>query len=114
VSVASPETTAFDLVGYADHCGGLDNVATVLVELAERLDPDRLRSIAPLSPLPWAQRLGFLLDRVGETSRTPALASYVSAAATGPVPLSPGNAHGPSERDKRWKIAVNVAIEPDL
>ena len=31
--VSTPEATAFDLVGYAGHAGGLSNVATVLSEI---------------------------------------------------------------------------------
>jgi len=38
--VSSPEATALDLVGYATrHAGGLIQVAGVLPELAERIDP---------------------------------------------------------------------------
>jgi len=40
-------------------------VATVLSELAERLDPKKLVKAAETAPLPWAQRLGYLLERVG-------------------------------------------------
>ena len=67
--LSSPETTAFDLVGYPRHAGGLDNVATVLAELAERIDSVELARIAELSPLPWAQRLGYLLDLVGMSEK---------------------------------------------
>src|SRR5665647_314060 len=35
--VSTPETTAFDLVHFVAASGGLSNVATVLVDLAERL-----------------------------------------------------------------------------
>ena len=42
VLVSTPEATAVDLVGYAAHVGGLDQVATVLAELAEKIDPDKL------------------------------------------------------------------------
>jgi len=40
--LSSPEATAFDLVGYHQHSGGLSNVATILSELAEKLDARRL------------------------------------------------------------------------
>ncbi len=38
LKVSTPEITAFDLVGYPHHAGGLDNTATVLTGLAESLD----------------------------------------------------------------------------
>ncbi|MEY2931873.1 MAG: hypothetical protein RL033_2622, partial [Pseudomonadota bacterium] len=37
--VASPEATALELVGYANQCGGLVNIAAVLDELVSSLDP---------------------------------------------------------------------------
>lgn len=114
VEVSSPEATAFDLVGYAHHCGGLSNVATVLVELADRLDPAKLREIAPLSPAPWAQRLGFLLDRVREGDRARLLAEYVAEVVTETVPLSTARSKEGAPRDARWKLAVNVEPELDL
>jgi predicted transcriptional regulator of viral defense system len=114
LEVSSPEATAFDLVGYAEHCGGLDNVATVLAELGEKLDSDRLRSIARLSPLPWTQRLGFLLDQVGWSQRNGALATFVSAEVSETVLLSPSDAKEGSRREARWKLLVNTELESDV
>lgn len=45
-SVSTPEATALDLIGYQYHAGGLDQVATVLSELAERIDPEKLAAAA--------------------------------------------------------------------
>ena len=64
ISVSTVEATAVDLVGYAHHAGGFDQVATILGELTEKIDPKRLAAAAKTAPLPWAQRLGYLLKRV--------------------------------------------------
>src|SRR5437879_13051307 len=61
ISVSTVEATAVDLVGYPHHAGGFDKVATILAELAEKIDPKRLGVAAKTAPLPWAQRLGYLL-----------------------------------------------------
>ncbi len=114
LEVSSPEATAFDLVGYAEHCGGLDTVATVLAELGERLDSSRLGSIAQLSPRPWAQRLGFLLDQVGESERGDALAAFVAAEVTETALLSPRDGKDGARREPRWKLLVNTELESDL
>lgn len=45
--VATPETTAFDLVRYPAGAGHLSSAATVLSELAERLEARALVTIAP-------------------------------------------------------------------
>ena len=112
--IASPETTAYDLVGYQGHCGGLENVATVLSELGESLDPTELPSLGGFSPVPWSQRLGFLLDLVGHSSRTKALADFVEGHATETAVLVPGGSKASANRDARWKLLINADLEPDL
>ena len=114
LDVSSPEATAFDLMGYPERCGGLDNVATVLAELGEKLDSARLESIARLSPLPWSQRLGFLLDHLGWPQRSGALASFVAAEVSETVRLSPSAGKQGAPRVARWKLLVNIELESDL
>ena len=111
VRIASPELTAFELVGYPRHGGGMDNVATVLSELAESLDPAMLAAAAPLSPLPWAQRLGFLLDHVGFGSVSDELAAWVFARSPDDCALDPRRPTGGALRDSRWKLIVNAEVE---
>ena len=52
---ATPEVTALELVGYPKHAGGLNNVATVVGELAESLDAGKLLDVARLSPISWSR-----------------------------------------------------------
>lgn len=112
--IASPEVTAYDLVGYQGHCGGLENVATVLWELGESLDPEELSSLSEFSPIPWSQRLGFLLDLVGHSSRSQGLADFVEDHAREAAVLVPGGSKASAKRDARWKLLVNADLEPDL
>lgn len=114
LEVSAPETTAFDLVGYPEHCGGLDNVATVLAELGEKLGPERLTEIAELSPIPWSQRLGYILDFVEHSHRSERLAGFVASRATETAPLLPSLKTASARRDDRWKLWVNTDLEPDL
>jgi predicted transcriptional regulator of viral defense system len=114
IRVSTPEATAIDLVGYPEHSAGLDNVATVLSELAESLDPDRLAEAARLSPLPWSQRLGYLLEHLGFRESASSLAAFVADKAPHLTPLSPATSMRGSARDSRWKIAINTAVEADL
>ena len=111
--VATPETVAFDLVRYQSGAGQLSNAATVLAELAERLDPKALVAIAPLVRLPDVQRLGYLLDAVGQQRRTGPLAGWLEARGHRVAPLRSGVAPG-ADVDTRWKVAVNDALELDL
>lgn len=112
--VSSPETTALELVGYARHAGGLDNVATVLAELAESVDAEQLAEEARKAPLAWVQRLGYLLDMVGAGDVADALQPYVQEHARRVAPLDASAPRTGAERSGRWKIAINTDVEADL
>lgn len=114
VTVSSPEATAFDLVGYHKHTGGLDNVATVLAELTDSLSSGDLFETAKLSPAAWAQRLGYLLERVGARRKAVSLARYVERMATEATPLLPGRTIVGARCDPRWKLHVNVEVESEV
>ena len=114
VMVSTPEATAIDLVGYAQHAGGLDQVATLLAELAERIDPGKLVVAARTAPMPWAQRLGFLLELVDEGDRATALKSYVKTHAQQAASLLPAALRANAVRDKGWKLDINAEVEAEL
>jgi predicted transcriptional regulator of viral defense system len=112
--VSTPEATAFDLVGYPSHAGGLSNVATILSELAENMDADKLRAETTHSPLPWTQRLGYLLERVKAAHLAAPLAKHVGIHAKEYVPLRPRKSIRRATRDSRWRLLVNEVVEADL
>ena len=114
VLVSSPEATAFDLVGYSAHTGGLDNTASVLTELSESIDPKRLMSVAALSPAPWAQRLGYIFSVIGAEEHADALADYIAQSSHENVSLDPAGSRVGTVREARWKLFVNALLEPDL
>lgn len=113
VRYSTPEATALDLVGYPDAAGGLSNVATVLAELAPSIDPKNLVLAAAISPLAWAQRLGYLLDRLGESNRTAPLADFVAVRARSAALLRRAKKGAPSSRNAKWKLLVNTDVDPD-
>lgn len=112
--VSTPEATAFDLAGYPSRAGGFSNVATVLAELSEKMDATKLTDEIQHSPLPWTQRLGFVLDRVGAEALARPLAEYVASHAKEYVPLRPRRSVAGSTRDSRWRLLVNEEVEADL
>ncbi|MBI5518309.1 MAG: type IV toxin-antitoxin system AbiEi family antitoxin [Deltaproteobacteria bacterium] len=111
--VASPEATALELVGYAEQSGGLDNVASVLAELVEAIDPDRLVSECGRSPIAWVQRLGYLLDRTEHRDLADKLAPSVCARVKDVAPLVRARSRSGAPRNERWRLAVNATVEPD-
>lgn len=114
VRISSPETTALELVGYADRSGGLDNVATVVADLVDVIDASKLMEAARLCPLVWTQRLGYLLDLTGHADVADALVAHVQAHAKLAAPLIRRQPRAHARRDDRWKLAVNASVEPEL
>ncbi len=107
--VASPEATALELVGYADQCGGLDNVASVLGELVDAIDAEKLVTAAQRSPIVWAQRLGYLLDLTEHAELAEALLPLVKERAHS-ARLARSTSGKGAARSQRWKLAANVAV----
>ena len=113
IQVSAPEGTALDLVGYQHQVGGLDNVVTILSDLAEQIDPQKLVAAANTAPLSWAQRLGHLLEQVGGAKKAVALKSYVKKMARENVLLWPGARAEQAHSDANWKLIVNANLEPE-
>lgn len=112
--LSSPEATALELVGYPHHCGYLDNVATALGELAPALDGPALAHEAGRAPTAWVQRLGFLLSEVGAAALAHVLQPILDAREVFVVPLASWEDGAGAPRDARWRVAVNVELEPEL
>jgi predicted transcriptional regulator of viral defense system len=112
--VSTPEATALDLLRYAPSAGGLGNVATVLAELAERIDSGHLvEAVRADGELAYAQRLGYLLDLVGAGERAVELSRLVADARLRNTPLLPGQATRGCPVDRRWRVVVNERVDPD-
>jgi predicted transcriptional regulator of viral defense system len=113
IKYSTPEVTALELVGYPQHAGGLNNVATVLEELCEELDGEKLVEAAGLSPIGWSQRLGYLLELTGAAELAETLLPFVNENANSYIPLRRSENVAGATRDPRWKVIVNVEVEPD-
>ncbi len=99
--------TAFDLVRYQSGAAHLRNAATVIVELAEQIDAQRLLTLAPFLSLPDVQRLGYLQDILGESKLVAPLAKWFDKQKTRTITLRSGEAVG-AELDRRWHVLDQV------
>ncbi|RYC15752.1 type IV toxin-antitoxin system AbiEi family antitoxin domain-containing protein [Ciceribacter ferrooxidans] len=120
MKLSSPELTALDLMRYPQSGAGLDNIATVLSELAEQLQPKKLAALSGVFEKAVVQRLGHLLGRVGHPQIAEPI--FVALSVRGPLPwveLDPKQAGDPdlsppiSERDERWRVIVRRPPEID-
>lgn len=116
LSISSPEVTAFDLILYPHYAGGLSNAATVLVELLEKLNPQKLAQVAKLVPnISTIQRLGFLLENVlKKRNFALPLLNIVKKKAQAFIPLVPSAPKKGALISKKWKVLINMKIEPEL
>lgn len=112
--VATPETTAYDVVRFYSAAGNWSNIATVLLELSEKLEADRLVDIASLVRLPDVQRLGYLLSILGEEKLAEPLATWLSERRTTVVRLRTDLPEGAAEIDSRWRLYPNEQLDIDL
>ena len=112
--VSTPEATALDLLRYLEGAGHLGNVATVLADLAEKMDGHRLVEAAKLDgELSNAQRLGHILDQVGASNIAVPLAAWVAAQRPRFVPLRSDRSTRRAAKDARWHVLVNEKVEAE-
>ena len=78
ILISTPESTAMDLILYANRCAGMDNVLTVLNDLKEKVDPNKLKELSLKSnETPWIQRLGYLLDLLDDKTLSDTLINAI-------------------------------------
>ena len=120
MKIASVELTALDLLRYPRAAGGLDHIATVLVDLGRLIDPARLGALAGAFERSVGQRLGHLLERLSFGGCTHRLHDALArGAGMFWVELDPREGAQRDfsapvvERDERWRIKVRRPPEPD-
>ena len=115
ISVATPETLSIALVNAIGHAGGIDNVATILSELADQIDPKYLaKRIALGCPISSLQRLGYLVELLCRKDLADVILHAIQAKETHWVKLSPSRIYTPVERNKTWKVIANTKVEMDV
>lgn len=114
--VSTHAATALDLVAYANRIGGLDGILTPLAELFEDMPTeDLLESARKEATFSVVQRLGWLLDKLGQSELGNELEAFCRDALAGAsrVPLDPAAARrGGSEN--RWRVIENAEPEGDV
>ncbi len=114
IDVATPEVISADIVTMPQHAAGISNVATILMELAEKIDIEKLIELTKINPeLFWLQRLGYLLEFLGFDNLTDGIAKIIAGKNLHWVRLVSNARYKPLIRDKKWKIIVNTKVEPD-
>ena len=113
MQVSSAALTALDLLRYPHASGGTDHVATVLLDLGQKIDPQELAALSEVVERTVVQRLGHLLEHLGHGSRTGPMLEALQRRGS---PLwteldreearDPDFAPEPREYDPRWHVVV--------
>jgi predicted transcriptional regulator of viral defense system len=120
MNISSVELTLLDLVRYPHAAGGLDNIATIISDLADRIDAGKLATLSEAYERSIRQRLGYLLDRFGQPPRAESLHAALPQGPALPwIELEPSQAVDPdlspkrTERNERWHVIVRRLPERD-
>lgn len=114
INVATPEVIAADIVTMPQYAAGISNVATVLAELCEKIDVNKLIELTQYNPeLSWLQRMGYLSEFLGFNQLADGIAKMLSDKKLHWVRLVSQAKYKPLQRNKKWKIIVNTKVEPD-
>lgn len=116
ICYSSVELTAADLIQFASHVGGYQRAATVIAELVDTIDINKMRTVLHYTTATTMQRFGYLLDNIlFEKDMADALygmlkerAGYFNA-----VTMSPGHPASSSPESNRWRVDMNIDIEID-
>jgi len=110
LKISSPELTAFDLVKYHKRIGGLNRILPILDELAETVKTIPLAKIAKTQKTPDVQRLGFLMDELGNEMLANSLFKLIGDKPQEvAISLMHKNRTGPI--NNKWKIIQNTELD---
>ena len=105
-----------DLLRYPSRSGGINNIATVLAELVESVDENKL--IATITEmqveLVILQRLGYLLEFLDAKALADALKKFLQPRKLRTRPLVSGMSTKGCKRNLRWELYINYEVESDV
>lgn len=120
MQISSPALTALDLLRYSQASAGIDNVATVLSDLANKIDAQELATLSSAFEKPVVQRLGYLLDHLDFHEKAkPMHDELIGRGKTSWTELDrretkdPDFASKPIERNVHWQTIVRRLPEVD-
>ena len=114
INVSNPELTGMDLMRYASQAGGMNFVSTVLAELSEQMKAIELLKAAKREKnMVYIQRLGYVLDWLGNEKLTSKLYQWFSTQQSNRTVLVPALPLKNTLINKKWNILINEKIEVD-
>jgi len=111
INVSSPALTAFDLIHYNKKIGGLNRVIPILEDLMESIRTSDLNKTAKGQRIPEIQRLGFILDALGNEQLATALYKRVEGKPLMAIPISLAHKKREGELNSKWNVILNSELD---
>ena len=113
INVSSAELTSFDLVKYQRKIGGINRAVSVISELAEEMQVNRLKNLINNNVVGNAslQRLGYILDDLNESDLADAVFQSLSKKQLFKVPLKSDSKRNGFSLNRKWKIIENIKLD---
>ncbi len=113
--LSTPELTAIDLVRYMDAAGQVNHVATVLYELAEKINIETLSQSVQsgVAKMPDVQRLGYIFDVIHVGLDLQCLENSIQVQKPNYIRLVSDAQKKVIEHNRHWYVLVNELIEMD-
>ena len=112
--VSSVAATMLDVADDLARAAGIDNAATVIIELSEHdsFEPSELARLATSFPAAAGRRVGWILDQFAERNDLEPLQNAVREAVPSVSRLDPHTTDtGPVDHD--WMLLINREVEPE-
>lgn len=117
INYSSAELTAVDIIQFASNIGGYQRACTVLAELVEVLDVNKIESVLPYTSTSVMQRLGYILEFIlFEKVKANQLYNIIREQKNSyfnSVLMSPEHPKLENNESNRWRINMNIEIEID-
>ncbi len=111
IQVSSPTLTAFDIVRYHKKIGGLNRVIPILEELMENMKSNELDRTAKNQNIPDIQRLGYILDQLGNKQLSSILYKNMEQKSFRKIPISLIHKNKEGELNPKWNIVTNTKLD---
>ncbi|MBM3611027.1 MAG: hypothetical protein FJX18_05855 [Alphaproteobacteria bacterium] len=119
ISISSPESTALDLLMYEKSATSLNNIATIIAELAPKLNQDTLKQLLEKIPPTYSQRLGYILEKTSQDQSItgPLLKTIKDSLKSKDVRYrllhSATKRSKTDKKDFNWHLVINTSLEFD-
>ncbi len=111
IQVSSPALTTFDLVHYNKKIGGLNRIIPILENLIESISSSELNRTAKNQKTPNIQRLGFLIEQLGNKQLSSALYKRIAKKDLREIPISLSHKNRDGELNTKWNVIVNTELD---